>query len=215
MKKLLSLITLIILLSMSSVYAKESKLYLIEKNNKLYYDNSLLEGNTFIKNLDMLPGNSYSDELIIENGSKKSYILYFKIEEKGNSKEANELLDSISMKLYLDNKLIYDGKIKGLDYKNSGINLQDIIQLKEFNPGDSAILRVETTLDYEYSNKDNNDTSNIDWVFYYQFEDNEPIKIVSAPSTGINKDNLQVIIISAGLCLIGILIIIIAKRNKE
>lgn len=215
MKKLLSYVTLIILLSTSLVYAKESKLYLIEKNNKLYYDNSLLEGNTFIKNLDMLPGNSYSDELIIENGSNKTYYLYFKIEEKDNSKEANELLDSISMKLYLDDNLIYDGNIKGLDYNGNGINLQDIIPLKQFNPGDSGKLSVETSLAPEYSNKDNKEVSNIDWVFYYQFEDNDPIKIVSAPSTGINKDNLPIIIISTGLCLIGILIIMIAKRNKE
>ena len=69
MKKVLLLILLLITINFS-VVAKENKLYFTESDDRLYYESELLDSNVFMNHTDMIPGSSYVDELIIENGTK-------------------------------------------------------------------------------------------------------------------------------------------------
>ena len=57
----------IILLMPIGVKAKENRLYFDEIDKKLYYDSSLLDKNIFMNHIDMIPGSSYEDELVINN----------------------------------------------------------------------------------------------------------------------------------------------------
>lgn len=219
MKKVLFALVLI-LLSVSVVSASDNKLYLTENDNKIYYDKSLYDENLFMNHLDMVPGSSYTDELLIENATGLDLTLYLQVLEENQSIDANELLDNISMKIYLDDKLIYDGKVKGLDYKLQGVNLQDSVLLKQFNKNDKSKIRVELNLSKDYSNKNNDDYSYLKWKFIAQFDKSKVdadtvVEVVPAPSTGINKNYIPIIIASIGLCTVGCIIIIIAKKKKE
>ncbi len=212
MKKVLSMLSIFLILILAySTNALGNKLYFIEKNNKVVYESN--EENIFMRHLNMLPGSSYIDELEIENGTKVDYTLFLKIEEIPQSQIAVELLNSIDMKIYLDDILIYSGKAVGLDYLENGINLQNAILLKKFSPNDKSILRVETKLSEEYSNKDNDDLSKINWVFYAQYEDMEPEIIEEVPKTDTN--NNMIVIISLIVLIIGIVIVIYSQRKDR
>lgn len=224
MKKVLFGIMLMLIM-ISPVCAIENKLYLTEKDNKIYYDDELYHKEEFMEHLDMVPGGRYQDDLIIENGTKIPLTLYLKVKEIEQSDAANALLDSIYMKVTLNNDIIYNGKVKGLDYNADGVNLQDSVLLKTFAIDETANIHVDLYLDPAYSNKEYSDLSYLDWVFIAQFDKEEPkeeepsepvvVEVIPAPITGINKNYMPVIITSVGLCILGCLIIILAKKKKE
>ena len=184
MKKVLSiiLIVLVYMMFLQPVYAKENVLYLTENDKRIYYE-SQFDENVFMKHLDMVPGSSFSDELIIKNKAKTNYNLFFKVIPREQSVLADELLDYINMKVFLDDKLLYDGKAKGLDYLDNGINLQNAVRIGEFTKGKVAIMRVEVSLSPEYNNTENNELSYIDWAFYAQYEKEPAAQVVKVPDT--------------------------------
>ena len=217
MKKILCIFVLMLLM-MQPVLAVDNKLYLTEKDNKIYYDDDLFNKDEFMHHLDMIPGGKYQDDLIIENGAKIPLKLYLQVKEEEQNDDAEELLDSIYMKVTLNDTVIYDGKVKGLDYNANGVNLQDSVFLKEFSVDESAKIHVDLYLDSAYSNKEFTDYSYLNWVFIAQFDKNdnpEVIEVVPAPITGINKNYVPIVIASVGLCIVGCIIIILAKRKKS
>ncbi|MBQ9318300.1 MAG: hypothetical protein IJR82_01535 [Bacilli bacterium] len=217
MKKILCIFVLMLLM-MQPVLAVDNKLYLTEKDNKIYYDEDLFNKDEFMHHLDMIPGGKYQDDLIIENGAKIPLKLYLQVKEEEQNDDAEELLDSIYMKVTLNDTVIYDGKVKGLDYNANGVNLQDSVFLKEFSVDESAKIHVDLYLDSAYSNKEFTDYSYLNWVFIAQFDKNdnpEVIEVVPAPITGINKNYVPIVIASVGLCIVGCIIIILAKRKKS
>ena len=194
------------------VYAKDNKLYFTEKDNRIYYESSLLDENVFMKHTDMTPGNLFRDELLIENGTNTKYTLYFKVVPREQSEEADKLLESINMKIFLDDSLIYEGKSTGLD---SSINLQNAVMLGEFIPSKESKLVVETSLSEDYDNTDFNELSYIDWEFYAQYDDNTTLIV---PDTGIDytyKRNVSVITVVASLVIVISLIGIIYTYKKN
>lgn len=172
MKKILLLIG-ILFISISNVYAKDNRLYFIEDNDKLYYDSKSFDEELFMNHTDMLPGEIYTDELILENSSKKTYTLYFKIKERQQSEEADSFLNYIDMNIYLDNELIYSGNIKGNNYED--VNLKNAIKLLDIKPNQISNMKVETYLDTSYDNYNNTTNSYIDFEFYSQYDKDEEI----------------------------------------
>lgn len=170
MKKILLLIG-ILFISISNVYAKDNRLYFIEDNDKLYYDSKSFDEELFMNHTDMLPGEIYTDELILENSSKKTYTLYFKIKERQQSEEADSFLNYIDMNIYLDNELIYSGNIKGNNYED--VNLKNAIKLLDIKPNQISNMKVETYLDPSYDNYNNTTNSYIDFEFYSQYDKEE------------------------------------------
>lgn len=223
MKKLLMII-LIFFLSMNIVLAKENKLVISSSDNKLYYDSKLFDEAKFMSHLDMIPGSQYSDNLEIENETNYTFNLYLKVTNGNN----NELINYLTMKLYLDGNLIYDGDMKEKQIINENSVLNNAILLGNFNPHQISNLVVTTEFSKEYSNTANNESLITTWTFYAEtFDDfNKPdepnvpneteiIEIVPAPITGINKNMLPIIISAGSLCVAGVMIIIILAKRKN
>lgn len=214
MKKIVLFISLFAL-CIISVEAKENKLYFTEENNRLYYESKLIDENIFMKHVDMTPGESFTDELIIENGTNTKYTLYFKIVPREQSAEANELLDNILMRIKLDDEIIYEGKATGLDYADQGINLQKAILLGDFTPSKNSIMVVETKLSENYDNTEFSDFSYIDWSFYAQYDDSEPpVEIIVSPDTMKNSFPFA-FVFSVIIILIGLGIVKSAYKKKN
>ena len=217
MKKVLLIMLLILFIT--PVYADENKLYFTETDDRLYYKSSLLDEDVFMKHLDMVPGKTFTDELIIENGTNTLYTLYFKVVPRNQSNKANELLENIIMKISIDEKVVYNGKATGLDYSSSGVNLQEAILLGDFTPSKESHMIVETMLSSDYDDTNNNELSYIDWSFYAQYGDSEPTIIV--PNTGIDfmsyNHNFMIIVLSLLAIIIGIIVVIYTykKSNKQ
>lgn len=214
MKKFVLFISLFAL-SVLSVQARENKLYFTEENNRLYYESKLIDEDIFMKHIDMTPGESFTDELLIENGTNTKYTLYFKVVPRNQSAEANELLENIIMKIKLDEEIIYEGKATGLDYTEQGINLQKAILLGDFTPSKNSKMVVETKLSENYDNTELNEFSYIDWSFYAQYDDSKPpVEIIVSPNTMRNSFPYT-IVFSAIIILIGIGIVKSAYKKKN
>ena len=212
MKKTLLLCMIFLVFFFKSVKASENKLYFIEQDNKIVYESD--SEDYFMKHLDMLPGSNYTDELEIENGTKNKYTVYLKVDVKEQSVLAEELLDYITMKVYLDDSLVYNGNIRGLDYNDGGINFEDAVKLREFNPGDKSLLKVETELLGDYSNKDNNEIGKVDWLFYAQYEKNQPQVIDKVPKTDLNSNKIIISIVALILGIVLIGVYYVGKNNQ-
>lgn len=148
------------------VFAAGNTVYIYESDGQIYYDGSLFD-DRFIIHEGMTPGGEvYTDYLTVENGTSKDYDVYFKITSENNTARAENIIDHVEMRIYIDDVLYYDGKARGLDYIGSGVNLTDAVKLKHFDSGDSVVMKVETYLDVEYEDIDNPDTSRTHWHFY-------------------------------------------------
>ena len=214
MKKIVLFIS-IFALCILPIEAKENKLYFTEENNRLYYESKLIDENVFMKHIDMTPGENFTDELYIENGTNTKYTLYFKIVPREQSRDANELLDNILMRIKLDDKIIYEGKATGLDYADQGINLQKAILLGEFTPSKNSKMVVETKLSENYDNTEFSDFSYIDWSFYAQYDDSEPpVEIIVSPDTMKNSFPFA-FVFSVIIILIGLGIVKSAYKKKN
>ena len=214
MKKFILFISLFVL-SIISVQAKENKLYFTEDNNRLYYDSKLIDENVFMKHINMTPGENFTDELYIENGTSTKYTLYFKVVPREQSRDANELLENIIMRITLDDKIVYDGKATGIDYDNQGVDLQKAILLGDFTPSKNSKMVVETKLSEDYSNTNLSELSYIDWSFYAEYEDSKPpTQIIPSPNTMKNSFPLTMVI-SITIILIGLGIMVYARKKKN
>ncbi len=156
------LVLLILLLFYSKAYALENKLYFKEDGDKLFYDESLIKSDIFMNHKEFVPGKTYTDKLIIKNGARKDYTLYFKILPKSQSAMEDKLLSNLNLKVYINNKLIYDGNIKGKNY-NDISNAVELIKLK---PREKINFKSEITLNSNYEDIGNYDSIYSDWSIY-------------------------------------------------
>ena len=210
MKKIVLLI--ISLLFIVNVNAQDKIIKLVTKDDKVVYESNLDE-DVFINHLSVGPGESYTDSLRITNESGKQVKLFLKVKLLEQSASADNLLDNITMKVYLDNNLIYNGKAKGLDYNSLGVNLQNAVELKTYNSGDSSILKVETGIAYEFDDPDA-DLSKFRFVLYGQYDDKSE-EIIPVPIT--DDYTIPYWVISLIICLVGVGMVIISKKidNKK
>lgn len=207
MKKIIIFIFTIFSL-ISIVNASTNRLIFTSAKNRLIYNTSYFDEDIFMHHTDMIPGSSYTDELIIENKTTTNYKLYLRVVNKKQSALSNELLDNIEMIIYLNDNLIYDGYAKGVDYKGTGVNLQDAIYIGEYSPLVTSKLLVKTKLNTEYSNTENNEFAYIDWEFVANYEDD--LTVIN-PDTG---DRLLIILKILLSLLVGISLILFIMYRK-
>lgn len=224
MNKLARIICLILIATLAlPIFAKDAnnKLYFTNSGERLYYDTKLFDENIFMYHDGMAPGTTYTDSLLIENGSDTDYDLYLKIKEIEEDSDANILLDNISMEIYLDNELIYNGKVKGLDYNNVGVNIQEAAYIGKYPSKTEKNFVVKTTLNEDYLNENNKEiTSHIEWEFFASYDDiekddnNQSQVLPLLPNT---HDNIyqHIIIAVISLLLIIILAIFLEKRKQK
>lgn len=132
---------------MLPVYARDmKKLYFEQKNGKMTWNNVRGDdGNWFISFTNMVPGGHYKDQLKIENGCKKTYALYMQVIPLQQDKKKDQLLELISMKVSLGSKTLYKGTASGKKYDHG--NLQNVIFLGNYRPGEENLINVELELD--------------------------------------------------------------------
>lgn len=122
-----------------------------ESNGKLVYvpyrnEAGAEEGNWFMSFTDMVPGGVYKDKLSIENASKKKYRLYAQVIPREQEAVKAELLDLITMKVYYQGSLIYDGKATGASLVSEE-GLQRVVPLGIYASGSKGVIEVELSLD--------------------------------------------------------------------
>lgn len=123
----------------------EKILYLSEEEGELIYTPSSPDENWFLSFFNMIPGETYTDTLVIENLSDSTYDIYMQAIYTGSQAElAEELLELITMKVYYNGELLYEGSANGEEYIG---DLFDVIYLGNYESGMSGELYVELLLD--------------------------------------------------------------------
>lgn len=210
MKKILIIICFFAFLGY--VKAKDNTLYFTEFGHKLVYDSSF-DKEEFMSHLSIVPGQTNTDVLIIKNGTSTEYELFLKVKYLDDDSKVKALIENIDMKVYLDDELIYTGKVSGEEYNNSGVKLTNAFSLGIFK-SNSAVLKVETTLNPEFTDVDNDAIAKIDWEFYAAYEE-EIINIVENPYTADTTFTIVKILIGLLIILGSISLLIIKKSRKE
>ena len=205
------------------VFAEENKFYFYKSQEEgeegvIYYDTNLLDGEYFLNHSDMHPGKKYYDEMFIENGCDNVYSIFFKIEPLENG----EFLKQIVTKIYLDDKLVYEGD--GYGEENA---VENSMFIGVFAPGEEKKLRVETMLDNK-SNLINSVSFSSEWKFFAQLGDFSPpepeiepeplpppVEIIEATNnlnTFHDNNHLSIYLIGMAIAFIMVITIVIYKR---
>lgn len=184
-------------------------------------DNVKLEGNSegivfipgdepFLLKEGMVPGDSVSREMIIDNEYDVEYEVFMRA-ERVSEKEEYDLLNKLELTVYYNDEVIYNGPASGED------ELSNNISLGKFKPGEEADLYAEVTLDgpttgNEYKNK----YAQVDWIFTAVNEGkeitptnpskpptNKPTSTNKNPYTGDSSIAIYMVIGFGGLVLLG------------
>lgn len=189
----------------------EKKLYLAQTTGKLTYIPATPDENWFMSHLNMMPGETYTDTLQIENKSDKSHTVYLQVVPKNNQEQLpKELLELIHMKVYYGTTLIYDGTALGKDYAGSIRNLQNVMSLGKYNPNASATIRVELTLDKDTPLEYSDLLTQIDWKF---MTEEEPEK-TTPPKTGDESNTMRYIIFMSASAA-GLMLVLLWERKQK
>lgn len=197
------------------VFAEEkNRVYVYEKDEKIYYDSKQFD-DRFMVHENMVPGDSYSDTLVVENGTSYEHDIYFKIElDETNTNSAKDLLDYIAMKVYVNDELFYDGKAKGKDYRDEGVDLTDAVFIKRFAPHETVSMRVETHFDENFEDIENHDIAHTHWHFYLSDQPGKPEEI--NPRTNDDFSPWYFVIFGAcGAALIIVVVFEVVQKKKD
>ena len=197
------------------VFAEEkNRVYVYEKDEKIYYDSKQFD-DRFMVHENMVPGDSYSDTLVVENGTSYEHDIYFKIElDETNTDSAKDLLDYIAMKVYVNDELFYDGKAKGKDYRDEGVDLTDAVFIKRFAPRETVSMRVDTHFDENFEDIENHDIAHTHWHFYLSDQPGKPEEI--NPRTNDDFSPWYFVIFGAcGAALIIVVVFEVVQKKKD
>lgn len=186
------------------------KLYLDEKDGTLSYTPSAPGDNWFMSHLNMMPGETYEDTLVIENQTGRRCKIYMQVVPKAvQEKLPRELLEKISMKVYNEGTLIYNGTALGKDYNDSLQDLQKVVLLGEYGEKNVGKLRVVLTLDKDTPLKYADQLAQIDWKFIVEDASGE-----KNPKTG-DSMNMPLYGAAALVSGIGVCILLCGQKKRR
>lgn len=168
-------------------------------------DNYLTIRNGFFDTLgNLLPGDSLSEDIDIDNKSDDEIGLYFATKFDGLTDEERLLLQSIKLNIKdKDNNILYDGVL-----------LSEKKLLKSYGIGQKDKLKVTVTLPNNLDNRFSTLVTKLIWNFTCdKFENGVPVN----PNTGENQLNMSIkVFIFSSIALIVVLILAkIDSLNRE
>ena len=214
-----SLLLFILLLStVIPVYAdaKVNKLYFEQQNGTMVWNaDKGSNGNWFMSFTNMVPGESYQDSLVIENGSSKTYELYFQIVPLEQAELKDELLEKIQMTIMQDGKQIYKGNATG---EPGTKDLQNIVPLGTYTPAKESTLVVELTLDGDIGLEYCDLLTQIDWKFMVKekvdSKKDTSVTEIKPPKTGdTTNTGLWIFVVIGSMTVMGV--VNVFRHRKE
>lgn len=190
-----------------------------EKDSNLYYRTNKFDSDLFLYKENIRPGNSVSGVLDINNETSHEYSVYLKSVPAQRSPEVEKFLESMSIVVKNDGKIVNKGNMLEELEGVSNDNLSNNIYLGKYNSGDSTSLSVTAHLSPDYVPPEKAISTYVDWKFYASFGDDELIEIKKdngeevkeAPDKVLNLLYFSLLILIAFL---GIIVEIKKKKDK-
>lgn len=212
------LLFVLLLSTVIPVYAdaKVKKLYFEQQNGTMVWNaDKGSNGNWFMSFTNMVPGESYQDSLVIENGSSKTYELYFQIVPLEQAELKDELLEKIQMTIMQDGKQIYKGNATG---EPGTKDLQNIVPLGTYTPAKESTLVVDLTLDGDIGLEYCDLLTQIDWKFMVKekadSKKDTSVTEIKPPKTGDTTDmGLWIFVVIGSMTVIGVVNVFRHKKK--
>lgn len=139
------------------------------------------EEKIFLEDLDMNPGSSVENTLIIENNYDFAYSLYMSA-KRMTDEEEYDLLKVIDLEITFGNEVIYKGPI--INNKS-----EERILLGVFQPDSSKSLKAVARLNDDIGNEYKNKYVEVDWLFTAEGDDGKNISSSNSTNSGNNTGN--------------------------
>lgn len=214
-------ISLFLLVSLSTALFSESRnsLNFYEKDSNLYYRTNKFNSDLFLYKENIRPGNSVSGILDINNETSHEYSVYLKSIPAQRSPEVEKFLESMSIVVKNDGKIVNKGNmLEELDGVSND-TLSNNIYLGKYNSGDSTSLSVTASLSPNYVPPEEAISTYVDWKFYASFGDELiEIKKDNGEEDGpfkVNPDKVLNLLYFALLILIAVLAIIVEIKKRK
>ncbi|SHJ31058.1 hypothetical protein [Hespellia stercorisuis] len=197
--------------------AEEKKLYFEQQDGNMVWNAEKgSNGNWFMRFTNMVPGESYQDNMRIENGSKKTYDLYFQVIPLEQPELKDELLKKIGMTVTQDGKQIYKGNAAG---EEGTVDLQGLIYLGTYRPSRESALAVDLTLDAAIGLEYNDLLTQIDWKFMVKEKvdspKDTPVIEIKPPKTGDTTNiNVWALAMLGSLALLAAVVAVSNHKRK-
>lgn len=188
-----------------------------EKDSNLYYRTNKFDSDLFLYKENIRPGNSVSGVLDINNETSHEYSVYLKSVPAQRSPEVEKFLESMSIVVKNDGKIVNKGNMLEELEGVSNDNLSNNIYLGKYNSGDSTSLSVTAHLSPDYVPPEKAISTYVDWKFYASFGDDELIEIKKDNGEEVKEtpDKVLNLLYFSLLILIAFLGIIVEIKKKK
>ena len=176
MKKYLFFVFLFLFSLLSVVLAKEQVFSFIIHDDVLYYDSKLLKEDDFSQILNLSEQKEFSNTFTFKNDSNRKIPLYLFLESKEEDGSYANLFDYLTLKVSMDDKVLYDDSASILNYA-SNTNLYDYISLGDISKNSSCALQFDLQLSSEYQKISNNKFAYLHYSFYSLDSDKDYVEI--------------------------------------
>ena len=155
-----------------------------------------LDGNKIVDAI-LAPGDSYKNETVITNSNNHNVNLNF----RANVNE-NKLLKALKVKIYNNNKLIYDGK-----FDNKELSKDKLIG--KLKPDEILKFKYEVEADHELDNMYQNKDAEFEWIFSVTNDNTSKVQ------TGDNNNILVVILVMIISIIASIIVYKRVNKNEK
>lgn len=212
-------ISLFLLISLPTILFSVSRnsLNFYEKDSNLYYRTNKFDSDLFLYKENIRPGNSVSGVLDINNETSHEYSVYLKSVPAQRSPEVEKFLESMSIVVKNDGKIVNKGNMLEELEGVSNDNLSNNIYLGKYDSGDSTSLSVTAHLSPDYVPPEKAISTYVDWKFYASFGDDELIEIKKDNGEEVKEtpDKVLNLLYFSLLILIAFLGIIVEIKKKK
>lgn len=162
------------------------------------------QGDYLIHATDLSPGDNVRKKLTIRNLEADTFDLSMTaqpLEETGKV----ALLDAVNLRLVLDGKEIYSGRMRGDDQMNM---IKNALDLGKYKPGESRVMDITLTVDEDMPLYYSKSTADIQWKFYAIRDEK-----IKPPKTSEFFSTTTYILAASAMILLSVLLLY-KKRKK-
>ena len=174
MKKVLTI--LFVFLFTINVSAKD-KTFIMEEINHQYYYEEHSTVDSFQQEIKMNDLKTYSNTIQIMNNSDLSQEVFLLFESKGEDGSYDDLMDYLHLKIFLNDKEVYNDSAETQNLASKREDLHDFISIGKIKGKDLSTLKIEMTVSEEYKEISNNQFAYVTWKFYQKDSDKDLVEI--------------------------------------
>ncbi len=196
------------------VSAKEKTVSFIDYKKGFYYDERKIKEEDFTREMDLISEKKYEETFIVRNDSSQKREVFLFLESTAEDGSYNDIMEYSSLKVSLDDTVLYEGSASLMDYAIEKNKLYDFISLGKLDKKSMQELKILLTLTGDYQSKSKNKFAYVTASFYTKDSKDDYVLIEKATPQMIY--NFLDVWVFCGVCvLVGVLCLSIYYMKKH